>query len=82
MEVDSSHLILYGGYEGPVEEICEHKRSLGEFLLNRYDQIGSKIVLVSSVLKRKEDGSLVRINNKFKSCRWMESLVKHSLDMS
>lgn len=51
MEINSSNLILYGGYEGPAEEICEYKRSLGEFLLDRFDQIGSKIVLVSVVLK-------------------------------
>lgn len=38
---------LYGGFEGTFEEICENKRSLGEFLLNRYDEIGHKVILVS-----------------------------------
>lgn len=39
--------ILYGGFEGSEEEVCEGTKSLGEALVNKLRTAGQKIVLVS-----------------------------------
>lgn len=39
--------ILYGGYEGPDDEVCLNAQSLGEALLNKLRASGDRIVLVN-----------------------------------
>lgn len=50
MEVNILNSSMYGGFEGTFEEICENKKSLGEFLISRFDEIGHKEILVSVYL--------------------------------
>lgn len=42
----ASKNILYGGYEGPDEEVCLNTQSLGEALINSLRANGHRIVLV------------------------------------
>lgn len=44
---DQSKNILYGGFEGTDEEICENKRSLGEFVMSTLQKSEDDILLVS-----------------------------------
>lgn len=44
---DQSKNILYGGFEGTDEEICENKSSLGEFVMSTLQKSGDDILLVS-----------------------------------
>lgn len=39
--------ILYGGYEGTFDEVCEGAKSLGEALFNKLRTAGRRIVLVN-----------------------------------
>lgn len=38
--------ILYGGFEGADENICENTKSLGEFLLKKLQEHGDHVLLV------------------------------------
>lgn len=42
--------ILYGGFEGKDDEICENATSLGELLLRKFSEAGDKVLLVGSVI--------------------------------
>lgn len=42
--------ILYGGYEGGENEICQNAKSLGEALLNKLRAADRKIILVKMVI--------------------------------
>ncbi|XP_031619823.1 luciferin 4-monooxygenase-like [Contarinia nasturtii] len=41
--------ILYGGYEGSEEDVCEGAKSLGEALLNKLRAAGQRIVLIDGI---------------------------------
>lgn len=44
--MNDSANILYGGFEGTDNEICENKRSMGEFILNKFQEAENKVLLV------------------------------------
>lgn len=45
--MDPSSKILYGGFEGTTADVCENTKSLGEFILKKFEEIGNKILLVN-----------------------------------
>lgn len=45
--MNDSKNILYGGFLGTDEVICENKRSLGEIMLSKLDEANESVILVS-----------------------------------